>query len=413
MVKTEIQDIPAIFEKLSNVSSINEKKRILLLTKSDVLRYIFKQSYDPFINYGITKIDISDVLFDEKRTIDLIFLDSLTKLLYKLENRELTGNLARNEIKEFISHLPKKWAILVLNILKKDLRIGVSKKIINSTYNNLLPTDFCMSAMKYDKKRVFYPIYADTKLDGVRCIIDYNSKNKKVNLYSRNGRLFKNYSTIENEIKELDISSIRLDSEITMGHFQNLMRTISRKDDGIELAKDAVCNIFDVSLNNIMFNTRLEILNGIKKIIKEKNLKHLKVITGKKIESEKELFDFYEEQLKNGYEGIMVKPLNGLYEYKRSYSWMKMKPTETIDIKIIDVNEGTGKYKNHLGAFVCKLPNNENIQVGSGLDDNERKEYWSNKDQLIGQIIEVKFQEWTKNKQSIRFPVFLRFRPDK
>ena len=34
-------------------------------------------------------------------------------------------------------------------------------------------------------------------------------------------------------------------------------------------------------------------------------------------------------------------------------------------------------------------------------------------EEFLGRIIEVKFQEWTDNKQSIRFPVFLRFRPDK
>ena len=405
-----IKDIPNILNSIAAVSSMNEKKKILEKTKDDTLRYIFKMTYDPFITYGIYKIDTSDLWYDDNKIVDDSWLANLNDLLYKLENRELTGNAAREKIKHFLNISPKSWADIVLKILKKDLRIGVSGKTINKVYKNLFPEQTCMNAMKYDEKRVSYPVYVDTKLDGIRCIADMSKKK----LFSRNGKEFVNYPTIMKELEQLaELTTLKIDGEIIMGDFQNLMRTVSRKDDGIELAKDAVYNIFDLIIENIPFKERqLIIQNEIKNSIQLKNLKHLTIVHGDQINNEEELITFYNDQLVKGYEGIMIKSFDGYYEFKRSYSWQKMKPEETIDLPIVEVQEGTGKYKNQLGAFICLFANGKHVRVGSGFKDDEREKFWKEKQSLLGQIIEIKFQEKT-NDGSLRFPVFIRFRNDK
>ena len=52
--------------------------------------------------------------------------------------------------------------------------------------------------------------------------------------------------------------------------------------------------------------------------------------------------------------------------------------------------------------------------VGSGLTDANRKEFWENQDKLIGQIVEIRADAITQNQDStdysLRFPRFLRFR---
>lgn len=404
----DTQNIPEILNRIADVGSTNEKKRIIEETKSDNLKYVFKCAYDPFINYGTVKIDTSDIEYNEDGKIDQKWFDELDYLLWNLENRVLTGNLARNKVKDFIKNYPKEWGELVLKILKKDLRIGAGKRLINKVYYNLFPEDICMSAMKYDIKRVSFPVYADIKLDGIRCIADMSKKK----LVSRNGKEFKNYPFILKELEQLRNEVTKIDGEIVMGHFQDLMRTVSRKEDGIELAKDAVYNIFDVIVDDAKLSGRLHILDELQKEIVEKNLTHLKIIKGKEISDEKELLDYYNEKLEEGYEGIMVKQIDAVYEYKRSYSWMKMKPEHTEDLKIIGYKNGSGKYKNLLGAVVCELSNGSEVHVGSGFSDDEREKYWKQKDELPGRIVEVKYQEKTKD-GSLRFPVFIRFRPDK
>lgn len=52
------------------------------------------------------------------------------------------------------------------------------------------------------------------------------------------------------------------------------------------------------------------------------------------------------------------------------------------------------------------------VRVGSGFSDEQRVTYWNQKDDVKGCIAEVKYQGVTKD-GSLRFPTFLRLRPDK
>lgn len=41
-----------------------------------------------------------------------------------------------------------------------------------------------------------------------------------------------------------------------------------------------------------------------------------------------------EEALDKGYEGLMIKPIQGLYENKRSSAWLKVKPLIEVTLKV-------------------------------------------------------------------------------
>jgi DNA ligase-1 len=80
------------------------------------------------------------------------------------------------------------------------------------------------------------------------------------------------------------------------------------------------------------------------------------------------------------------------------------------------MENGTGKYENVLGNLICEDEEGNLVKVGSGFSDNQREEYWNERNELIGNIVEIQYQEVTKNKngtKSLRFPVFVRFRDDK
>ena len=121
----------------------------------------------------------------------------------------------------------------------------------------------------------------------------------------------------------------------------------------------------------------------------------------------------YAEQ--NDMEGLMIN-LNTTYLCMRTKNLIKVKKFYNYDLEIIDIEEGRGKLKGTLGAFVVKYKNNT-INVGSGLTDEQRKEYWENKDNLIGKIIEIKYKEKTIDKktglESLQFPIFVSLRLDK
>ena len=69
-----------------------------------------------------------------------------------------------------------------------------------------------------------------------------------------------------------------------------------------------------------------------------------------------------------------------------------------------------------LGAVVCEgVDDGKSIRVnvGSGFSDSDRDTFWTDREALIGQIVEVRADAITQNQDgsySLRFPRFLHFR---
>jgi DNA ligase-1 len=136
-------------------------------------------------------------------------------------------------------------------------------------------------------------------------------------------------------------------------------------------------------------------------------------------EGHTEMTDYATECINDGYEGIMIKDIFGVYECKRSTTWMKWKPVITVDLTVVGVEEGTGKNVGKLGAFICEgidQGKEIHVNVGSGLTDKNREEFWKERDELVGQVVEIMADAVTKNQDitndvySLRFPRFERFR---
>jgi DNA ligase-1 len=127
---------------------------------------------------------------------------------------------------------------------------------------------------------------------------------------------------------------------------------------------------------------------------------------------------FNKDAIEAGFEGIMIKDVDAVYECKRSASWLKQKPFIEVSLNVIAVEEGTGKNEGRLGALICEgVDDGKSIKVnvGSGFTDDQRAEYWMDKESMLGQIIEIRADAATRSQDSedvysLRFPRFLRFR---
>jgi ATP-dependent DNA ligase len=123
----------------------------------------------------------------------------------------------------------------------------------------------------------------------------------------------------------------------------------------------------------------------------------------------------FEQYLADGKEGIILKDRNGVWEDKRAKHQIKFKGELECDLKIVGLEDGTGKYAGKLGSLVCEsLDGIIKVNVGSGLSDEQRLNL--NSQEFIGRICAVKYNARITNKQgeqSLFLPIFIEIREDK
>jgi DNA ligase-1 len=364
--------------------------------------------------------------------------EAFKELAHLLYTRQLTGHDARDAIELALSASTKsEWNDWYRRILIKDLRCGVSEKTVNKVLKayptiKSVPVFECMLAHDgaNHEKKITGKKLLEPKLDGVRVLTFVNMDNRTVTQYTRNGKELVNFPHITKAIEDnIDLigRSVILDGEMVSSSFQALMKQVHRKDN--VKADDAVLMLFDiVPLTEFQTGSsilgqkrRTNLLNGMKTIFDK--IGGIGVIPQIEVDldgyvGELQFKEFNKKAIEDGYEGIMIKDPNAKYECKRSVSWLKMKPFIEVSLTVVATEEGTGKNEGRLGALICEGEDDGKtiaVNVGSGFTDDQRAEYWMDKESMLGQIVEVRADAATRSQDSetvwsLRFPRFLRFR---
>jgi DNA ligase 1 len=343
------------------------------------------------------------------------------ELLDKLISRELTGHAARDAIIEIEEGCcSDTWNDWYRPILLKDFKAGFSERSVNKVAKGTIQVFGCMLAKDgKDGKGLVGECLIENKYDGVRCIAIV--QNNTAVLHSRNGKVFPNFPHIEAALSKPEFNNMVFDGEIMSENFQALMKQVYRKSD--VQTEDAYLALFDV-LDLAEFNAGKGACNTIerKQILAE--LPFDQCI--RKVDFTRVNLDTEEGQqifknmnkiaIAEGYEGLMVKPVGSIYECKRSASWLKIKPIIEVTLTIIDIEEGQGKFEGTTGALVCEGIEDGDligVNVGSGLTDEMRESIWNNRDDVIGQLVEIRADAITQaenGEYSLRFPRFKTFR---
>ena len=403
------------------------KKESIIRRESDAENIRFFNgvgaALDGFRTFGVQKVPTS------KKDGTGITQTEFDDVLRQLESRTLTGNEMRDTIQDLCDRSNmEEWNDWYRRILIKDLRCGVTHKTVNKHSTMKVPVFECMLAddSKKHEKKMTGEVYVEPKLDGVRVITICDVDKDEVKMFSRNGKELMNFPRILEQFDSmLDqmSESMVFDGEVMSDDFQTLMREIHRK--GGAKTDDAVLNLFDCMPLEYFkegsypyaLNTRKELLQsftyGPNISIVEFVAMNLNDDDG-----QKQFADYNRLCIDKGFEGIMVKPITGIYECKRSALWLKVKPFIEVSLKVVDTEEGTGRNVGKLGALIVEGTDMDKLiktNVGSGLTDTDRETFWKAKDKLIGQIVEIRADAITQNQDtkdewSLRFPRFLRFR---
>lgn len=373
--------------------------------------------------------------------------DKFIELVKKLENRELTGNAARDALHQAAEvACINEWNHWYRRILMKDLRCGITETTVNNVLKEMgkkgqelmIPVwkvQLADDAKKHPKKMVGKKAI-DPKLDGMRLTTVLDTEVGTVRMFSRNGKENTNFSDITTVLEKLlpDLpGSLVLDGEVVSSNFQQLMTQANRKEnvdtsDSHYALFDVLSLVdFEAGKSNTPQMDRQQVLADLAPVLREISDGKVYVIPKLLVdldtkEGKEKMNEFYQETLDAGYEGIMVKDVNAPYECKRTRHWLKWKPVDSVDLEVVDFEEGTGRNNGRLGALICEGTENGEfvrVNVGGGYSDSQRDEFWSNRQTLIGEIIEIEFDpdnetRFTKSKEgehwSLRFPRFKRFR---
>jgi DNA ligase-1 len=401
--------ITDIFDKIKNTSSINEKIKILQDNDSELLRKILWYAYDKRTVFDITSSQAKQKTSGIDEDFPLLAFQTILNTSGRIEKQ--------NVIKEAIGNKHPNIQKYFLNVLDKDLGIGLNIKTINKAFPELIKEFKLMLAQKQTKE-LYHRQFSDTKtvfvnikIDGIRCVTIVKDEND-ISFYSRDGAPLSDFLT-ENFRSEI-VKNIgyykgkTIDGEIYCSNFQQLMTIVMRKDvtsEAIRVRNTARYAVFDV-LTEDTLDERIKVLQDLPSEMYIKPVKYVTVNNDYQL-----LFDMSRHYIDKGAEGIIVKHPKSLYEYKRSNNWLKFKNKESLDLTIIGVEQGEGKCENALGAFILDY-NGKELRCGSGFTDEERIKFWNDKEKYIGKTAQISFMEKTKT-DSLRHPVFEVIRFDK
>jgi len=400
------QKVYEVIEEIANEPS-RKRKESLLKEHAECLKPILKAAYDPYLTYGVSvpwRVDS----FGKQGFYPVPLLDDL---LAKLASRELSGNNALHAVRAMMQMANVDCAELLLRVLNKDLRMGVSAKTINAAIPGTISTFGCMLAKPFESKRAKFPMMVQPKFDGVRVIADVNVKTRQVLFFSRTGLQFTTFDHLKEPLLDLVQSAhlpyARFDGEVISGSFNKTVSEVRRKSEQATDAKYYIFDWIDEDHASKPYIARYNALMDLNETYMGGFVTHslIFVLGAMTVNSQDEVDRFYQMYLDAGYEGAMVKDINAKYESKRSYAWMKLKEESSIDTIITGWEPGTGKYAGLIGAVTINH-NGVDVNVGSGLSDGFRQE---DPQSLLGRLIEVSYQHETPD-GSLRHPRFKRFR---
>lgn len=269
-------------------------------------------------------------------------------------------------------------------------------------------------------KRLKYPLLASPKIDGIRCLVT------KYGGVTRNLKLIPNLH-IRNLL--MTLNNFNLDGELTAGiNFQNTTSFVMSHDK----VGNFDYNIFDIVDTTIPFILRFELLRSLSTTLPS----WVQLVPHTLIYSYEDLVKFEQDCLIKGYEGIILRSLDGIYKFGRSTFnegiLLKLKRFSDSEAKVIgfnplyeNVNEPVtnklgyserssrqeGKVvQETLGSLVVSWEG-LSFSIGSGFTEEQRYGFWKDRYLLFGKTVKFKYQKLGM-KDLPRFPVFLCFRDE-
>ena len=276
-----------------------------------------------------------------------------------------------------------------------------------------------------DKPIVYDKVSMQPKLDGVRCVIQYENRPRKkieslagrlnenvVVAYSRTGKEWKNIDHILQKLVPFfeKYPNVILDGELYNHDFKDdfesiismVRKTKPTAEDRVISAENVQFHCYDMIDETLTFEERnyfiyKHVPNGFDCIV------HVPTVG---VATESQAKDYHQANLNEGYEGSILRT-NDTYVCKRSHNLRKFKDFHDTEATIVGYVDGKGKREGTLGKFIMQDDNGVEFGCppGKGYTYAQLKDILNNIGDYIGERATFTYFERTKA-GSYRHPLF-------
>lgn len=402
-------EIFVMLDVIGQTTSRKEKESLLReLLEDDEFKTVIRMAYDPFVNFGVLRVDAvgeGDQMFDA----------AVGYILQDLAKRNLTGNTARDVLETMIRNMTEESGELLKRILKKDLGIGINASTINKAMPGLIPTfGYMRCSLPKDVNLEAWDwkngIYSQIKADGM--FVNINRSGEKLSFTTREGQPF-NLPKVEFFVSTKLPSGFQYHGEVVI--FEDGKKLPRKTSNGLmnrvlkggNLLPHQTPVFYLWDMVNFTepepYVTRFSRLAAVLRVDEGP----VRVIQTRICYSLEEAIKHYNEAREFGEEGTIVKSARGVWKSHTSKEQVKMKAALTADLEVVEFLPGTGRNEDTFGSLLCKDSTGMLTVAVSGFTDLERSELWKDKDEVIGSIVEVTYNEVISDKDNKSYSLFL------
>jgi DNA ligase-1 len=430
-----------LLEGLTGEGSQKAKQELIKTRINPRLSFILDVCFNPFVTTKLHKLKFIDSPIDSpyREFSDDELWNEFKSLIDDLKKAPAANDNLRSRAQQLISYRlsdveqeDSEVRKNLMKILTKRMNIGIGAKLINKAVGKELIPDPSLMLATDDHETIekWNSIYCEEKYDGVRVIAIY-----------KNGE-FSYFTRAFNELDSSCFPKITFDLKLCMinsglsgnwffdGELTDLNRkSVSGKVTQIlkgtvdhKIEEGMLFNVFDFeelsTLDKghgvINYETRRHTLEKVLQSLDSSS--PVKLAQMWKLNDASEVSSIYKKIVELGGEGVICKD-NGIYECKRSKSWVKFKEVNDCDLEIVGWYPGEGKREGFIGGFfMTDSSKTLQVKVGSGFTESDLKNLSTDPDSYIGKIAAVQYNVTITDKhnnRSLFLPRFIEIRSDK
>ena len=431
--------------------------------------------------WGVALTTIDKALIGVNNNVKVLTFEEALKAIEKLHTREVTGNAAIDFLNTLFEGLDEEDRDVIIKVLRRDLRINVGRTNINKVFKGLIvkPVYMRCSIFTTDKMvdgkmkkgtahKIKFPAIINLKADGTFRLAEVN--NNDTTFLSRQGEESE-FNGLRKAISVLD--DCILNGEMTIKLTDPLLATIlpklekldkKNKTNNVEIITTAYDEhksrgeeyILPRSIGNGLINSDDEIpeenliydlwdmitpedytkaaakdkknppvetyrtrFENLKKAVALIGHPNVRIIEHKEVENISEALEFVTEKMNQGLEGGILKNWDMLFKDGTQTEQLKLKLEIDGDFRCYGFIEGTPGTKTEATFGGIMFKNDEETIIGSvsGFTDEDREEINSNRDDYIGKVLAIQFNDITKSRSkttwALSHPRFIEWRDDK